>query len=100
MESKFKGSVLGFIGYALLFIIVTPITLGLAIPWMVASFYRWIIQNSYIDGMQLRFNGTGIGLFGHFIKWWLLSIVTLGIYGLWIPKKTVQWIVENTHFAE
>ena len=100
MESKFTGSVLGFIGYVLLFLICFPLTLGLATPWMVASFYRWIIKNSFVDGKQLRFDGTGIGLFGHFIKWWLLALITLGIYNLWIPKKTVQWVVENTHFAE
>ena len=98
MESKFTGSVLGFIGYGILFTIVTPITLGLAIPWLIVSFYGWIYKNTYIDGKQLKFVGSGIGLFGHFIKWWILSIVTLGIYSLWIPKKTTQWVVENTHF--
>ena len=100
MESKFIGSVWGFIGWTLLFLFILPMTLYLALPWWVAGFYRWLIKNSFIDGKQLRFEGTGSGLFGSFILWWLLCIVTLGIYGFWVPKKMVQWVVTNTHFAE
>ena len=39
-ESKFDGSVLGFIGYGLILVILTICTFGIAYPWGEVMFRR------------------------------------------------------------
>lgn len=97
MNSKFSGSVLGYIGVCIVAGFLTTITLGLATPWVVCYVYSWVLGHSVIDGHKLVFKGTGAGLFGNYIKWWILSIITIGIYALWVPTKVIGWVVENTH---
>lgn len=48
--SKFEGSVLGFIGYGLILVILTICTFGIAYPWGEVMFRRWICRNTIIDG--------------------------------------------------
>ena len=67
-ESKFEGSVLGFIGYGLILVILTICTFGIAYPWGEVMFRRWICRNTIIDGQRLTFDGTGLQLFGSYIK--------------------------------
>lgn len=98
--SEFQGSVLGFIGYSLLFAIIGPLTLSLAVPWIWASFYSWKAQNTIIGGRRLTFDGTGSQLFGKYVLWTILTIITLGIYGFWLYNKLEQWKIKHTHFAD
>lgn len=67
-ESKFEGSVLGFIGYGLILVILTICTFGIAYPWGEVMFRRWICRNTIIDGQRLTFDGTGLQLFGSYIN--------------------------------
>nr|DAQ82795.1 MAG TPA: protein of unknown function (DUF898) [Caudoviricetes sp.] len=99
-ESKFEGSVLGFIGYGLILVILTICTFGIAYPWGEVMFRRWICRNTIIDGQRLTFDGTGLQLFGSYIKWWFFTIITLGIYGFWLFNKMTAWRVKHTHFRE
>lgn len=99
-ESKFTGSIFGFIGYGLLAFFITVFTLGLAYPWGSVIFQRWICRNTFIDGRQLYFDGTGLQLFGSYIKWWFFTIITFGIYGFWLFNKVTGWRVKHTHFVE
>ena len=99
-EWKFEGSVLGFIGYGLILVILTICTFGIAYPWGEVMFRRWICRNTIIDGQRLTFDGTGLQLFGSYIKWWFFTIITLGIYGFWLFNKMTAWRVKHTHFRE
>lgn len=98
-ESRFEGSVLGFIGYYLIMTLLTIFTLGIAYPWGYVMFQRWLCRNTVIDGHRLYFDGTGTQLFGNYIKWWFFTLITVGIYGLWLYNKMTNWRVKHTHMV-
>lgn len=95
-ESRFDGGLAGLLGYNLLAIIGTVLTLGIAYPWMMCMLVRWETRHTVINGHRLRFDGTGGQLIGKWLVWLLLIIVTLGIYSLWIPIRIKQWTVKHT----
>lgn len=99
-ESRFDGGVIPYIGYVLLFWIAGWLTLGLAVPWVMASFQRWKAGHTVIDGRRLVFEGSGTQLLGNYIKWLILTIITLGIYGFWLFNKMTAWQVRHTHTAD
>ena len=98
-ESYFDGGLLQLIGYKLLGILVTTVTLGICLPWAYTMVYNWEVKHTVINGERLTFDGTAIGLFGNWIKWFLLTVITLGIYGLWVDIKLKKWRVAHTHTA-
>lgn len=98
-ESRFEGSVLGFIGHYLIMTLLTIFTLGIAYPWGYVMFQRWLCRNTVIDGHRLYFDGTGTQLFGNYIKWWFFTLITVGIYGLWLYNKMTNWRVKHTHMV-
>lgn len=98
-ESRFEGSVLGYIGFYVLFICCI-FTLGLAVPWVEAAFCGWIARNTVIEGRRLDFDGTGSQLFGNYILWLLLTFITFGIYSFWLFNKMMQWRTKHTFFAD
>lgn len=101
MESKsyFDGGLLQLIGWRILGVLITILTLGICYPWAVCMVYNWEVKHTVIEGKRLEFDGKAIGLFGNWIKWILLSIITLGIYTFWINIKIKKWITKHTHFA-
>ncbi|MCR5735608.1 MAG: DUF898 domain-containing protein [Lachnospiraceae bacterium] len=99
VESYFDGGLLQLIGYTLLGMLVTTITLGICLPWSYTMLYNWEIKHTVINGHRLHFHGTAIGLFGNWIKWFLLTVITLGIYGLWTHIKLIKWKTLHTSFA-
>lgn len=99
-ESRFEGSVLGFIGYSLVASLITICTFGIAYPWAEVIMQDWICRNTIIDGKRLRFDGTGAQLFGNYIKWYILTIITCGIYSFWLFNKLTHWRVKHTHFVD
>ena len=96
-ESYFDGGILGYMGYSILAVLISGLTLGLATPWAVCMMQNWKTKHKVVDGQRLYFDGTGAQLFGNWIKWFLLTIITLGIYGFWLAIKMEQWIVKHTH---
>lgn len=98
--SYFDGSVLENFGYTLLIAIGGALTLGIATPWILCAYGRWMAEHTFINGRQLAFNGTGAELFGKWIVWFLLTIVTLGIYGIWVPVRFRQWYIEHTYLTD
>ena len=98
-ESYFDGGLLQLIGWTLLGILVTVLTLGICLPWAYCMIYRWEASHTVINGHRLTFNGTAMQLFGKWILWLLLTIITLGIYGLWVNIKLKKWKVSHTCFA-
>ncbi len=99
-ESKFEGRILVYIGWQILGLLVTVLTLGILYPVRVAWIKRWEINGQNINGLQMRFDGNGFQLLGKYILWWLLSIVTFGIFLLFIPVRIEKWVTKHTHFEK
>lgn len=99
-ESRFTGGLLGMIGTYILMVLLTAITFGLAVPWALCIWQKWLADHTVIDGKQVIFDGNGLQLFGNYIKWYFLTFVTLGIYSLWLPIKFKQWTTMHTHLAD
>jgi uncharacterized membrane protein YjgN (DUF898 family) len=96
---KFDGGAGSFLLIGIGSVLLVIVTLGIAVPWAVAMYYRWQTNHTIINGRRLRFNGSGGSLFGHYIKWWVLTIITLGIYGFWVWPRMTRWVVEHQDFA-
>ena len=96
-ESYFDGGLLQLIGYHLLGLLVTVLTLGICLPWAFTMVYDWETKHTVINGERLTFDGTAVGLFGNWIKWLLLTVITLGIYGLWVGIALKKWRMAHTH---
>ena len=85
------------IGWKLLGLLVTVLTLGICFPWAVCMMQNWEVKHTVIDGYRLMFDGKAIQLFGNWIKWILLTIITLGIYAFWVNIKMKKWVTKHTH---
>ncbi|MFU0824554.1 hypothetical protein [Clostridium sp.] len=83
-KSYFDGTLLQYVGWSLIGIIVTVCTLGICYPWALCKLYGWKINHTVVEGRRLRFDGKAVQLFGNWIKWWLLCLITLGIYSFLI----------------
>ncbi|QWB95171.1 DUF898 domain-containing protein [Mycoplasmatota bacterium] len=98
--STFTGNTLGYLGVNLLAFLVSTVTFGIAIPFMVCYKEKWIAQHTLIDGYQLDFDGKGSQLIGKWLLWLLLTIVTLSIFALFMPMKLKKWKITHTHFIK
>lgn len=98
-ESYFDGGLLQLIGWQLLGLLITTLTLGICYPWALCKVYGWKINHTVIEGRRLKFTGTAVGLFGLWIKWLLLSVITLGIYSFWVRISLEKWRVKHTYFV-
>jgi len=98
-SSYFDGGLLSFIGWHILGLIVTAVSLGILYPWSLCMVYGWKVNHTVIEGKRLKFTGRALGLFGLWIKWFLLCIITLGIYSFWIFISLEKWKVKNTTYA-
>ncbi|MCL2850787.1 MAG: YjgN family protein [Firmicutes bacterium] len=105
MESKWIGNPLGFLGRALLLfpvIIGGLLTFGILFAWYNCMMKRFIINNTIVDGKQLRFDGRAMGLWIRSILWMLLTFITFGFYALlgFRARARAHWVASNTHFAD
>jgi uncharacterized membrane protein YjgN (DUF898 family) len=64
--------------------LLSIVTLGLALPWGLASLERYKMRNTYFGNLQGRFDGTGRGLFWVGAPAWglglLLIVLPLGVF--------------------
>ena len=125
MKSKFTGDLWGWIGIKLLELLISIVTLGIAMPWAVCMRMRWYAKHTIVDGKRLVFDGKGIQLFGWCLGEVLFSIIPVGVYivcgellaldklylglALWIaatpwfiyvlylPIRLQKWGVKHTH---
>ncbi len=97
--SYFDGGLLQMIGWRLLGLLVTALTVGICLPWAYCMVYRWEARHTVINGHRLYFDGTAAQLFGKWIVWLLLTVITVGIYGLWVGIKLKKWKASHTSFA-
>ena len=95
-QSYFDGGLLQLIGWRILGMIITTVTLGICYPWAVCMVYKWETEHTVINGKRLKFDGTATGLFGSWIKWILLCVVTLGIYSFWLAIALKKWKTKHT----
>ena len=96
-ESKFTGTYGSLLGNRIVNALISLLTIGFGIPWVICRSHRWVVDHTVIDGRRLKFDGTGGQLIGSWIKWMFLTLITCGIYGLWVPLKKRAWIVEHSH---
>lgn len=98
--SEFRGRTIQLIGWQLLGILLSLITLGIGTPWAHCMVIRWETRHTYVNGKQLCFEGKGHQLLGKYLLWGLLTLVTLGIFALFIPVRMHKWRASHTHFAK
>ena len=99
-DSYFDGGVLELIGWRILALLITVVTLGIANPWAQCMLYSWQIKHTVYNGKRLKFEGTGGDLFVNMFKWLFFTIITLGIYALFIPIRKAKWVVSNIHYED
>ena len=99
-DSYFDGGVLELIGWRILALLITVVTLGIANPWAQCMLYSWQFKHTVYNGKRLKFEGTGGDLFINMFKWLFFTIITLGIYALFIPIRKAKWVVSNIHYED
>ncbi len=72
-----KGSGWPYAVRAILWDLATLLTLGLALPWAMASLERYRMRNTYFGSIQGDFTGTGWSLFK--CGWWLWLVGFLSL---------------------
>lgn len=97
--SHFDGRTIQLIGWRLLGLLLSAITLGIGTPWAMCMIYRWEAKHTIVDGKRLCFDGKGIQLLGKFLLWGLLILITVGIYAIFLPVRFYKWKASHTHFS-
>lgn len=97
--SHFDGRTIQLIGWRLLGLLLSAITLGIGTPWAMCMIYRWEAKHTVVDGKRLCFDGKGIQLLGKFLLWGLLIVITVGIYAIFLPVRFYKWKASHTHFS-
>ncbi|MBO5138259.1 MAG: hypothetical protein J6B89_01295 [Bacilli bacterium] len=96
-KSYFDGGLLQLIGWKIIGVLITILTLGICYPWAFCMVYSWEAKHTVIDGKRLYFDGKAIQLFGLWIKWLIFTVITCGIYALWINISLKKWKTLHTH---
>lgn len=97
-SSYFDGRTIQLIGWRLLGLLLTGITLGIGAPWAQCMILRWEARHTVIEGKRLCFTGRGLQLLGKYLLWGLLTVITFGIYAIFIPVRMQKWRVSHTCF--
>ncbi|HIW04329.1 MAG TPA: DUF898 domain-containing protein [Firmicutes bacterium] len=97
-RGDFDGHFLQQLGWSLLCVAVTAVTLGIAFPVTYVWMLRFQTHHTIYDGKRLSFDGNAAGLIGNWLKWLVLCIPTLFVYAFTIPKKLLVWKAKHTHF--
>jgi hypothetical protein len=92
---RFDGSGAGFVGTALLGVLLTVMTCGLGSPWAYALNVRWAWSHTTIGGERVRFEGQVGDYLVRAIGGHLLSMVTLGLFLPWHIMNLQRWRIEN-----
>ena len=100
LGGTFDGSVFGYLGWNVLAVLLSVLTLGIAVPFVTCWKTKWLYKHRVYDGKRMNFDGNGAQLIGKYLLWLLLTAVTLGIYGLWVQNKMLQWQASHTTLNE
>ena len=96
----FDGNGGEFLGLYIVNLLVTIVTCGLALPWVMVRNLKWRKSHTVVNGRRLCFTGTAGELFKNYIIWWLLSLVTCGIYSIFVHVKMKEWEISHTGYAD
>jgi len=81
--------------------LLTMVTLGIYMPWMLCAIQKYMMEKTAIleNGQAaggFTFTGEGGGLFVKFLVGYLLTVVTLGIYFAWFQVSLFQFFARAT----
>ncbi len=99
-SSYFDGKGGEYLGLYLVNLIVTIVTCGIALPWVMVRNLKWRKSHTVVNGRRLCFTGTAGELFKNYIIWWLLSVVTCGIYSIFVHVKLKEWEISHTGYMD
>lgn len=99
-DSYFDGKFIEYLGYKILALLISLVSIGIAKPWADKILLEYQINHTVYNGKRLKFEGKGTSLFVLRFKWILFTIITLGIYYIWVPLNMEKWIASNTHFED
>lgn len=99
-ESYFDGSFFELWAYTYLLGILSTISLGIAVPWAICLYKRYLYSHTVISGKRLQFDGKGDQLFTKYFKWMFFNTITFGIYSIWMPTRFKEWELSNLHFED
>ncbi|WP_114946158.1 DUF898 family protein [Microvirga calopogonii] len=75
-----KGAGWAYAGRAILWDVATLLTLGLTLPWAMASLERYRMRHTYFGNVQGDFVGTGWSLFKR--GWWIWALGIVLVFGI------------------
>ena len=100
MNIKADISIMDIIGHLIIWVILSFITLGIALFFFPYSFSKFIInRTSIIDGGIERKMECDIDLFGnlgHVILWAIISIITLGLGYIFYFYRVWNYALNNS----
>ena len=94
--SYFDGHLIQLIGWTLLGVLVSILTLGICFPLAYGWVSAWKINHTVINGYRTKFVGVAASLIPRWILWSFLTIITLTIFGWWTPIRLQKWSAERT----
>lgn len=96
------GSGWAYAWRASLWMLLTIVTLGLALPWGEAALERYKARHTHYGTLQGRFEGTGWQLFKRGWWLWLLSLPLIALPFIYPAYKAVvwRWWVSGIRFGE
>ena len=96
--SSFHGNNFEFMGMYIHACFISVITLGLGSAWTINRYYKYLINNTVIDGQTLKYNGKATKLFPKTLLLGLLSVITLGLGVTSFSCFKEKFTVSNTNF--
>jgi hypothetical protein len=95
---EYKGTVGQFFMVHLINALLIAVTFGIYTPWAFCRLYRFMYENTTVNGQpgRLTFTGDGGELLGKYILGMILTICTFYIYGAWFVNDLFAFFWENT----
>lgn len=93
---RYNGTFGQFLGALFLPGLAALCTFGIAAPWLMCAYYRYIFEHCDVEGSRLEFNGQGGDFFG---TYWLNTILGACSFGIYIPWATCnmwEWYWQHT----
>jgi uncharacterized membrane protein YjgN (DUF898 family) len=94
-----SGSAPAYAVAALVWWIVTAITLGLAYPVMRTRLQRYRTENTWLGTERFTFAGRTAPMLGRWLVAWLLLIPTLGLSYAWYRACEFRYFAANTRYG-
>jgi hypothetical protein len=95
---EYKGTVGQFFMVHLINTLLIAVTFGIYTPWAMCRLFRFMYDNTLVNGQPARmtFTGDGAELLGRYIIGAILTSCTFGIYGAWFANDLFAFFWENT----